>query len=312
MFSMHSVLIFHRGGFTQFPFKEFRKRLFFAFLGFIFFISSVSTVKLFLKQREVNNEIASLNAEHDHKIHELVRLKEVYSGLSQIILEQRNIRRIVTAVNPRLEHDAVNLWVKTVRHNADGVFQSLNEQSRLKLNSPEIQYSLDTGVSLLLAIGAVESDFNLDTRSRKGAYGPMQLRTVTANYIGVLDPRNPEDNINGGARYLCELFTKYHAYPDQLELGLASYNAGKTRVMKEWIPNWGSRWQNINEGLVLNGGAFKETRNYVNSILALSHLFVSGQWNTRNRYFWSNYKSYTRKFDLAFLYYHTTDSENSQ
>lgn len=302
MFSIHSCLLYFNGEVKYFLVKSLLKRLFFALSGFFLLVGIISTFIVFTEQKALQKEIIVLNEEFNRMTRELSGLQKRYNNVSLIYIEQENVRRVITAVNPWLEDEHIKLWVNTLKQNADSIFQNLNDHSLDKLKSEQSQNSLNPGISLLLAVAAIESDFNVDSRSRKGAYGPMQLRKITAQYVGITDHNNPEDNINGGVRYLNDLLNKYYDYPDQLELAFASYNAGRTRVIRDWISNWGSSWVNIKAGLRTDGGSYKETRNYVNSILTMTHLFVSGKWSEQNQNFWSSYKYFARSYDLAFLY----------
>jgi soluble lytic murein transglycosylase len=87
------------------------------------------------------------------------------------------------------------------------------------------KYGLDA--SLIEAVIRVESDFNPRAVSRKGALGLMQLMPSTAREMGVSDPLNPEQNIEGGSRYLRYLLERFEG---DLTLALAAYNAGPTSV----------------------------------------------------------------------------------
>jgi hypothetical protein len=99
--------------------------------------------------------------------------------------------------------------------------------------------------NLFLRLIQQESGFRPDVTSSAGAYGPAQLMPGTAADLGV-DPRDPLQNLEGGARYLRQQMDTF----GDPRLALAAYNAGPGAVQKY-------------------GGVppFKETQNYVASIL---------------------------------------------
>jgi len=80
---------------------------------------------------------------------------------------------------------------------------------------------------LVRAVIQAESRFNAHAVSSKGAMGLMQLMPATARALGLSDPFRPDDNIRGGVAYLAQLLARYH---DDLQLGLAAYNAGPGSV----------------------------------------------------------------------------------
>jgi soluble lytic murein transglycosylase-like protein len=91
----------------------------------------------------------------------------------------------------------------------------------------------------------VESGFQPQAVSPKGAIGLMQLMPQTARVLGA-DPKDPAQNADAGARYLRELLDKYDGH---LWLALAAYNAGPGAVDKyKRVP------------------PYRETINYVNRI----------------------------------------------
>lgn len=98
---------------------------------------------------------------------------------------------------------------------------------------------------LFLRLIQQESAWNPGARSHKGALGLAQLMPATARVLGV-DPRDPIQNLEGGARYLA---AQYRAFGDW-RLALAAYNAGPQAVRK-------------------HGGVppYRETRGYVAKIL---------------------------------------------
>lgn len=93
-------------------------------------------------------------------------------------------------------------------------------------------YGLDP--ALLAAVIQTESSFNPLVVSNKGALGLMQLMPETAASWQVSDPMNPHQNIRGGALQLRYLLVRFQ---NNLELALAAYHAGETRVNRyEGIP----------------------------------------------------------------------------
>ena len=87
------------------------------------------------------------------------------------------------------------------------------------------QHQVDS--ALIKAIIMVESGYNPDALSEKGAQGLMQLMPNTAKWLGVKDSFNPEYNINGGVKYFKYLLIQFDG---NIELALAAYNAGSKRV----------------------------------------------------------------------------------
>jgi hypothetical protein len=103
--------------------------------------------------------------------------------------------------------------------------------------------------ALVHAIVKVESDFNPYALSQKGAMGLMQLMPQTAVVMNVGNSFNPNENIDGGVKYLRYLIDRYEG---NLPLALAAYNSGETAVKK-----WGAI------------PPFPETQNYVQRIMKI-------------------------------------------
>jgi len=104
----------------------------------------------------------------------------------------------------------------------------------------------DLSPLLLQAVAYVESRFDTDAVSPRGALGMMQLMPGTAKDLGV-DPSDPEDNARGGADYLRLMLVRFDG---NVELALAAYNAGPSAVLR-------------------HGGVppYRETRAYVDAVM---------------------------------------------
>lgn len=97
------------------------------------------------------------------------------------------------------------------------------------------QAALRHGVEpeLLAALVWTESGFQPDAVSHAGAIGLAQLMPATAAGLGV-DPHDPQQNLDGGARFLRAMLDQFGSE----ELALAAYNAGPGRVARTGgIPN---------------------------------------------------------------------------
>ncbi|MEM9501057.1 MAG: lytic transglycosylase domain-containing protein [Pseudomonadota bacterium] len=98
----------------------------------------------------------------------------------------------------------------------------------------ELSQRFDLSPSLLEALVWQESRWRENAVSHAGARGLAQLMPGTARYLGV-DPDDPLQNLEGGARYLREQLDRFDG---DLEKALAAYNAGPGRVIRaDGIPN---------------------------------------------------------------------------
>lgn len=115
-------------------------------------------------------------------------------------------------------------------------------------------YKYDVEPELIAAIIEAESDFDPGATSPDGAMGLMQLMPKTALTYMVENPYNPQQNIEGGVKYLRKLLNMFNG---DLRLAIAAYNAGENRV-KEYngIP------------------PFPETKKFVKKVISIYHSLI--------------------------------------
>jgi soluble lytic murein transglycosylase-like protein len=141
-----------------------------------------------------------------------------------------------TVVTPTKWNDGQSLEeIKQYRGRYRGPFLDMARAAATKHGVP---------ADLFLRLVYQESRFNPNAVSHAGAIGLAQLMPTTAADLRV-DPLNPAQNLEGGARYLKQQFEEFGTW----RLALAAYNAGPGAVKK-------------------HGGVppFRETRNYVRII----------------------------------------------
>jgi hypothetical protein len=122
-----------------------------------------------------------------------------------------------------------------------------------------VEHSELNGVrtDLVRAVVQVESAYNPNARSPKGAKGLMQLMPATILRFGVANPYNPVENVRAGVAYLRQLLNRYD---NNEQLALAAYNAGPGAVDRygESVP------------------PYRETQNYVSRINRIAGARTAG------------------------------------
>ncbi len=112
---------------------------------------------------------------------------------------------------------------------------------------------------LLAAVGYQESHWNPHAVSPTGVRGVMMLTQRTARQLGVDNRIDPQQSIEGGARYLRSMIDRLPdriAYPDRLWLALAAYNVGlghleDARILTERLGGNPDRWLDVRDHLPL-------------------------------------------------------------
>ncbi len=138
---------------------------------------------------------------------------------------------VVTSMNAEILSSGLNDRLSQMHREAD--FYIDKRFALYRPRSAYEGYALDlarqNGIpeEIFLNLITVESNWQDGAHSYKGALGLAQLMPDTAAYLGV-NPYDPYENLEGGARYLAEQYRKFGSW----RLALAAYNAGPGAVQK--------------------------------------------------------------------------------
>jgi soluble lytic murein transglycosylase-like protein len=107
--------------------------------------------------------------------------------------------------------------------------QPAQSEGELRTMAAKIAAGHNLNPKVLEALVEQESGFNPLAESKVGAQGLTQLMPGTAREVGVDDPFDPVQNLNGGAKYLKKMLNQFDG---DLPKALAAYNAGPGAVRK--------------------------------------------------------------------------------
>lgn len=180
------------------------------------------------------NKIAKTEAEK-------VSLEDIFSTYNNSILNSGNIN-----TNNYIATDVANLTVDERIENAVQLYSN--------------KYGVDS--NLIKAIIKTESNFDPNVVSSAGAKGLMQLMPENCEALGVQDPFNIEQNIEGGVKHIKEYIDRYNG---DVEMALMAYNGGPTRMMNRGVKSIADIYKMP-----------KETQNYVPKVMSYYRGFANG------------------------------------
>lgn len=209
-------------------------------------LSSSGQSSAMLRAVQMNNQIKNINAQW-------TPVEKPVNGLvnsqNQVSFEKVLQAGAKTKFGDLLTNPATRVNAKIYTDTAASV-QKPAHSNRTKIEELISRVSKKHGVDekLVNALVKQESGFNPNAKSKVGALGLMQLMPSTAKGLGVTNPMDPEQNLEGGVKYLKSMLNKYNG---NIILALAAYNAGPNAVDKyDGVP------------------PYRETQNYVKSILS--------------------------------------------
>ncbi|MCK5813853.1 MAG: lytic transglycosylase domain-containing protein [Cocleimonas sp.] len=144
------------------------------------------------------------------------------------------------------------------KHKGNGIIHGCSNKQYLASKARAYQRTIQVYAraykveeELIHAIVKQESCFNETAHSRAGAIGLMQLMPGTADMMKISNPWNPEQNIQGGVKYISQML---RLFKGEKRLAVAAYNAGPGKVKRyKGIP------------------PYRETKNYVKKVMAEYH-----------------------------------------
>lgn len=194
---------------------------------------------------QMNNYVNSMQPKQPMSSNVELQNSKQINSFQNVLKESANVKfgdlisKSSTKVNAQLYANTVKNSLAT---------KDVDVKDKIKTLVSKISSKHNVDEKLVNAVIKQESGFNPNVKSKVGALGLMQLMPSTAKELGVNNPLDPEENIEGGVKYLKSMLNKYNG---NIILALAAYNAGPGAVDKyDGVP------------------PYKETQNYVKSILA--------------------------------------------
>ncbi len=195
--------------------------------------------------------------------------REWFQGLRK--LDQKQIRMAASIASRWKWYDNAIKTVARTPHRKD-----YNLRFPMPFRQQVLANAREQGLDLSIVYGLMrrESLFDPLARSRVGALGLMQLMPATARHVaktlgwsnpGTDDILEVDNNIRLGTSYFRSVLDRFDA---NVPLAAAAYNAGPRNV-KRWLPEE----QSLPADLWIETVPYKETRNYVQAVLAYATIF---------------------------------------
>ncbi|HSQ88019.1 lytic transglycosylase domain-containing protein [Romboutsia sp.] len=167
-----------------------------------------------------------------------------------------NINTNSISIDNKINYENVTLETENSIQNTNKIQSASKDIDRNQRIDKAVSMSAEKyGVdeNLIRAIIKVESNFNPNSVSPAGAKGLMQLMPENCRNLGIKNPLNIEENIDGGTRHIKEYLDRYDG---NVEMALMAYNGGPTRMARRGV-----------KSIVDIYKMPKETQNYVPKVM---------------------------------------------
>lgn len=177
------------------------------------------------------------------------------SGAFNMIME--SLLKAMKESNKELNSNELEISIESLFNNINRLdvnTESLNINEKIECAIEKYSNKYGVDAKLIKSIIKVESNFNPNVISEAGAQGLMQLMPEISQSLGVKNPLDIEQNIEGGVRHIKSYVDRYNG---DIEMALMAYNGGPTRMMNRGVTS-------INDIYKMP----KETQNYVPKVIS--------------------------------------------
>lgn len=211
-------------------------------------ISSISNID---SLTSVSSSMSGCNCESSNSNAFDMVMVSLLKAVSQKNKNTNNYQQQNNLYNSINNLETLNNTQNSIKIESTNKDKTINERIDSAISISSKKYGVDE--NLIRAIIKVESNFNPNTVSKAGAKGLMQLMPENCKDLGISDPFNIEQNIDGGTRHIKEYLDKYNG---DVEMALMAYNGGPTRMARRGV-------KSINDIYKMP----KETQNYVPKVM---------------------------------------------